>query len=138
MVKPPGSGIFSSRGRPLSIVCAEAFHCRVRDENGWVRLALTTRRRLANSAFLYQVRLAFLASAGYLLHFTIIVKVYAISLIALTYLHQVRGQGEGKSAKQFYFSISGVKNKRGFLAPYPLPFTKSPREGSQVEDSSRG
>ena len=28
---------------PLSIVCAEAFHFRVRDENGWCHFALTTR-----------------------------------------------------------------------------------------------
>ena len=43
-VKPPGDGIFSTRGRPLSIVCAGAFHCRVRDGNGWDHSAFITKR----------------------------------------------------------------------------------------------
>src|SRR3990172_7857866 len=41
--KAPGSGLFSTPGRPGSIVGAEAFHFRVRDGNGWGRLALATR-----------------------------------------------------------------------------------------------
>ncbi len=44
-IKPPGSDIFSQRSSP-SIVCAEAFHFRVRDGNGWVHLSLTTKRLL--------------------------------------------------------------------------------------------
>jgi hypothetical protein len=43
-LEPPGSGVFSTRDRSLSIVRAEAFHFRVRDGNGWGSLALTTRR----------------------------------------------------------------------------------------------
>ena len=42
--KPPGNGIFSAGSCPPSIVCAKAFHCRVRDGNGWCHLALITRR----------------------------------------------------------------------------------------------
>ena len=43
LVKSPGSGVFSTRGNPLSILCAGAFHFRVRDGNGWFHPALTTR-----------------------------------------------------------------------------------------------
>jgi hypothetical protein len=39
----PGGGLFSTPGCPGSIVSAEAFHFRVRDGNGWFRLALVTR-----------------------------------------------------------------------------------------------
>ena len=39
----PGTGLFSAEGCPPSIVGAEAFHCRVRDGNGWVHLALATK-----------------------------------------------------------------------------------------------
>src|SRR5581483_7329047 len=39
----PGTGLFSTGGCPPSIVGAEAFHFRVRDGNGWVHLALSTR-----------------------------------------------------------------------------------------------
>ena len=46
--KPPGSGIFSTKSYPFSIVCAEAFHYRVRDGNGWFHLALITRRLFFN------------------------------------------------------------------------------------------
>src|SRR3990172_1160371 len=41
--KAPGSGLFSTPSCPGSIVGAEAFHFRVRDGNGWDRLALATR-----------------------------------------------------------------------------------------------
>ena len=43
-LKPLGSGIFSTKGCPLGIVCAGAFHFRVRNENGWFHPALTTKR----------------------------------------------------------------------------------------------
>lgn len=43
--KAPGSGLFSTPGRPGSIVGAEAFHFRVRDGNGWVPLAMITQNR---------------------------------------------------------------------------------------------
>ena len=39
----PGGGLFSAPGCPGSIVGAAAFHFRVRDENGWVHRALTTK-----------------------------------------------------------------------------------------------
>ena len=39
----PGGGLFSAPGCPGSIVSAATFHFRVRDENGWVRRALTTK-----------------------------------------------------------------------------------------------
>ena len=39
----PGGGLFSTPGCPGSIVGATTFHFRVRDENGWVRRALTTK-----------------------------------------------------------------------------------------------
>ncbi len=42
----PGSGIFSAEGPPSSIVCAGAFHFRVRDGNGWSDAALTTKEHL--------------------------------------------------------------------------------------------
>ena len=45
--KSPGDGVFSTRGCPLSIVCAEAFHFRVRDENGWYHFAQNTRRLIS-------------------------------------------------------------------------------------------
>ena len=41
----PGGGLFSTPGCPGSIVGAAAFHFRVRDENGWVHRALTTKDR---------------------------------------------------------------------------------------------
>src|SRR3990172_8269612 len=41
--KAPGSGLFSTPSCPGSIVSAEAFHFRVRDGNGWFRLAPATR-----------------------------------------------------------------------------------------------
>ncbi len=41
--KAPGGGLFSTPSRPGSIVSAEAFHFRVRDENGWFHLAPATR-----------------------------------------------------------------------------------------------
>ena len=37
-----GDGLFSAEGCPPSIVGAAAFHCRVRDGNGWCRRALIT------------------------------------------------------------------------------------------------
>ncbi len=43
-MKPLGSDIFSTRNCSLSIVCAETFHFRVRDGNGWYRLAQATKR----------------------------------------------------------------------------------------------
>ena len=43
----PGSGIFSAEGPPSSIVCAGAFHFRVRDGNGWSDAALTTKEHLS-------------------------------------------------------------------------------------------
>ena len=39
----PGGGLFSAPRHQGSIVSATTFHFRVRDENGWVRRALTTR-----------------------------------------------------------------------------------------------
>jgi hypothetical protein len=46
--KPPGNDIFSTRAYALSIVCAEAFHFRVREGNGWYHLAYITRRLIKN------------------------------------------------------------------------------------------
>ncbi len=46
--KPPGNDIFSTRAFALSIVCAEAFHFRVREGNGWYHLASITRRLIIN------------------------------------------------------------------------------------------
>ena len=43
LFKCPGGGIFSAEGLPSSIVCAGAFHFRVRDGNGWGNTALTTK-----------------------------------------------------------------------------------------------
>ena len=40
----PGTGLFSTEDCSPSIVGAEAFHCRVRDGNGWGHLALSTRK----------------------------------------------------------------------------------------------
>lgn len=41
----PGGGLFSAPSCPGSIVSAATFHFRVRNENGWVRRALTTKDR---------------------------------------------------------------------------------------------
>ncbi len=40
---PPGNDIFSTAPCGASIVCAEEFHFRVRDGNGWYHLAQITR-----------------------------------------------------------------------------------------------
>ena len=48
-VKIPWQWHIFPKSCPPSIVCAEAFHFRVRDENGWVHLALTTRGLYLNS-----------------------------------------------------------------------------------------
>ena len=40
--KAPGSVLFSAEGCPSSIVGAEVFHFRVRNENGWAHLAIAT------------------------------------------------------------------------------------------------
>ena len=50
--KLPGGGIFSTPRCQGSIVCAGAFHFRVRDGNGWVRLALTTGKLFSNYTLL--------------------------------------------------------------------------------------
>lgn len=42
----PGGGLFSAPGCPGSIVSATTFHFRVRNENGWGRRALTTRKSI--------------------------------------------------------------------------------------------
>ena len=41
------------KSRPLSIVCAGAFHFRVRDGNGWFHSALVTRRILSEGSIHY-------------------------------------------------------------------------------------
>src|SRR5438309_576834 len=40
----PGDGIFSTPSCPGSIVCAGAFHFRVREGNGWFHPAMDTRK----------------------------------------------------------------------------------------------
>ena len=42
LLERAGDGLFSTEGCPSSIVSAETFHYRVRDGNGWFRLALVT------------------------------------------------------------------------------------------------
>ncbi len=54
--KAPGSGLFSTPGRPGSIVGAEAFHFRVRDGNGWCHLALATRERFQLLVLSFQLQ----------------------------------------------------------------------------------
>ena len=55
----PGGGLFSAPSCPGSIVSAATFHFRVRDGNGWVRRALTTRTRIvANSRSMSKRRAA--------------------------------------------------------------------------------
>ena len=45
----PGGGLFSAPSHPGSIVSATTFHFRVRNENGWVRRALTTKAPIIRS-----------------------------------------------------------------------------------------
>ncbi len=46
----PGGGLFSAPSHPGSIVSATTFHFRVRNENGWVRRALTTKVTIIGSS----------------------------------------------------------------------------------------